>query len=100
MKSDEALRVRVKFLQSKDASESTLLEMDELVDGLRITESKLLYQKEILGMAYQRALDEQDMKLSAKFFVASLIVDSIIGVYIMFNTNKSIIFKLKNILNT
>ena len=74
--------------------------MDELVDGLRITESKLLYQKEILGMAYQRALDEQDMKLSAKFFVASLIVDSIIGVYIMFNTNKSIIFKLKNILNT
>ena len=54
--------------------------MDELVDGLRITESKLLYQKEILNAAIQKALDENDMKLSAKFFVALLIVDSIVEV--------------------
>ena len=54
--------------------------MDELIDGLRITESKLVYQKEILSIAVQKALEENDMKLSAKFFVSSLIVDSIIEV--------------------
>ena len=57
-----------------------MLEMDELIDGLRITESKLVYQKEILSIAVQKALEENDMKLSAKFFVSSLIVDSIIEV--------------------
>ena len=57
-----------------------MLEMDELIDGLRITESKLVYQKEILSIAVQKALAENDMKLSAKFFVSSLIVDSIIEV--------------------
>ena len=62
-----------------------MLEIDELVDGLRITESKLLYQKEILNLAIQKALIENDMKLSAKFFVSSLIVDSIIEVFISFS---------------
>ena len=57
-----------------------MVEMDELIDGLRITESKLVYQKEILSRAVQKALEENDMKLSAKFFVSSLIVDSIIEV--------------------
>ena len=61
--------------------------MDELVDGLRITESKLLYQKEILNAAIQKALDGNDMKLSAKFFVALLIVDSIIEVMNSFKSN-------------
>jgi len=80
LKVDDDLRQRIKFLQSKYTSELTLQEMDELVDGLRITESKLLYQKEILNAAIQKAFDENDMKLSAKFFVALLIVDSIIEV--------------------
>ena len=78
---------RIKFLQSKYTSELTLQEMDELVDGLRITESKLLYQKEILNTAIQKALDENDMKLSAKFFVALLIVDSIILYFIKQHTH-------------
>lgn len=80
LKSDDALRQRIKSLQSKNSSELSLLEMDELIDGLRITESKLVYQKEILSIAIQKALAENDMKLSAKFFVSSLIVDSIIEV--------------------
>lgn len=58
----------------------TLLELDELVDGLRYTESKHVYQKEILSKAIERAVDQNDMKLSAKFFVQKLIVDSIIEV--------------------
>ena len=74
------MRQRIKFLQSKEISDLTLSELDELVDGLRNTESKLVYQKEILNKAIQRAVDENDMKLSAKFFVQSLIVDSIIEV--------------------
>jgi len=78
LKSDDTLRQRIKFLQSKEISDLTLSELDELVDGLRNTESKLVYQKEILNKAIQRAVDENDMKLSAKFFVQSLIVDSII----------------------
>ena len=80
MQDDDSLRQRIKFLQSKDVSQLSLLELDELVDGLRITEAKLVYQKEILNKAIQRALDDHDMKLSAKFFVSSLIVDSIVEV--------------------
>ena len=67
-------------LRQLEVSALTLLELDELVDGLRNTESKLVYQKEILSKAIERAVDENDMKLSAKFFVAKLIVDSIIEV--------------------
>ena len=76
-----------------------MLEIDELVDGLRITESKLLYQKEILNLAIQKALIENDMKLSAKFFVSSLIVDSIIEVFILFSeiySTKSILYFIDN----
>ena len=92
MQNDDSLRQRIKFLQSKDVSELSLLELDELVDGLRITEAKLVYQKEILNKAIQRALDAHDMKLSAKFFVSSLIVDSIIEVLKFYYTNKPISF--------
>ena len=58
------MRQRIKFLQSKEVSDLTLSEVDELVDGLRNTESKLVYQKEILNKAMQQAVDENDMKLS------------------------------------
>ena len=75
------MRQRIKHLQSQNLEELTLLQLDELVDGLRIIECKVVYQKEVLETAIQRALDEHDMTLSAKFFVSSLILDSIIEVF-------------------
>ena len=54
--------------------------MDELVDGLRIIDCKFLYQKEVLEAASQLALDKHDKSLSAKFFVALLILETMIEV--------------------
>ena len=65
-----------------------MLELDELVDGLRIIDCKLLYQKEVLEAASQLALDEHDKSLSAKFFVALLIVETIIEVCILYLCRK------------
>ena len=59
------------------------MKMDELVDGLRIIESKLVYQKQVLDTAFEKALDENNMDLSAKFFVSSLMVESIIQVFVV-----------------
>ena len=80
LQSDDVLRQRIRKLQSKDITGLTLLELDKLVDGLRIIESKFVYQKQVLDKAFQKALDENNMSLSAQFFVSSLIVDSIIQV--------------------
>ena len=80
MKTDDALRQRVKYLQSQNINELTMNELDEFVDGLRIIDSKLLYQKEVLETACKLALDEHDKSLSAKFFVALLILETIIEV--------------------
>ena len=51
MKSDDALRQRIKHLQSQNINELTMKELDEFVDGLRLIDSKLLYQKEVLETA-------------------------------------------------
>ena len=82
------MRQRIKYLQSQRINELNLLELDELVDGLRIIDCKLLYQKEVLEAASQLALDEHDKSLSAKFFVALLIVETIIEVCILYLCRK------------
>ena len=81
---DDILRQKVKTLQCKNSDDLTLLEMEELVDGLRNIESKFVYQREILDLAISKAVDAHDMSLAAKFLVASLIVKSIIDVRILF----------------
>ena len=81
---DDILRQKVKTLQGKNLDDLTLLEMEELVDGLRNIESKFVYQREILDLAIAKAVDANDMSLAAKFLVASLIVKSIIDVRILF----------------
>ena len=58
----------------------TLLELDDLVDGLRLIDAKMFYQKQVLDIAIEKALDEHNMNLSAKFFASSYIADSIIQV--------------------
>ena len=78
LQSDDNLRKSIKILQTQDLKDLTLIELDELVDKLRITHSKLKYLKEVLEIALEKAVQENDLVLSAKFFAEHELIDTII----------------------
>ena len=71
------MRQLIKVLQTQNLGNLNLLELDELVDGLRVTNSKLTYRKQTLELALQKAIDENDLILSAKFFTEIELIDDI-----------------------
>ena len=79
LRSDDSLRHSIKVLQTQNSSNLDLLELDELVDGLRATISKLTYRKQILELALDKALDENDLILSAKFLAEIESIDDIVN---------------------
>ena len=79
LQSDDALRNSIKILQTQDLNSLTLMELDELVDRLRQSSSKLSYRKQVLEVAFLKAMHGNDLILSAMFFVECLLIDSIIN---------------------
>ena len=77
LRSDDSLRHSIKVLQTQNLRNLNLLDLDELVNGLRATNSKLTYRKQILEFALQKAVVENDLILSAKFFTEIELIDDI-----------------------
>ena len=86
LQSDDSLRNSIKILQTQDLNSLTLMELDELVDRLRRSSSKLSYRKQVLEVAFLKAMHGSDLILSAKFYVECLLIDSIINID---NSNES-----------
>ena len=80
LEENDNIRRKIGILQRRKLNKLTLLELDDLVDGLRLIDAKMFYQKQVLDIAIEKALDEHNMNLSAKFFASSYIAASIIQV--------------------